>query len=168
MRAAIHLLAAAVVLLGAGPARAEPPPAAREGADHAVPLYGALVRPYDAPDDPYAPGHRGIDVGAAAGAAVHASAPGTVSFAGSVAGNRTVTVDHGGGLLSTYSFLATISVARGASVARGTPLGTLGAGHPGSGAPPHVHLSMRRDGVYLDPAAAYLGHSHADLISLVG
>jgi murein DD-endopeptidase MepM/ murein hydrolase activator NlpD len=130
-------------------------------------LYGDLIRTWDAPDDnPFAPGHRGIDVAAPAGASVRASADGVVSFAGSVAGNRAVTVDHGDELLTTYSFLATIAVKKNQAVTLGTVVGTLGSGHPNS-ATPHVHLSARRDGVYFDPIALYLGTDLAGLLTLV-
>jgi murein DD-endopeptidase MepM/ murein hydrolase activator NlpD len=90
-----------------------------------------------------------------------------VSFAGSVAGNRTVTVNHDGGLLTTYSFLGSSAVSKGAHVEMGTVIGAVGAGHPGSGLPPHVHLSARRDGVYFDPLELYVGSGYADLLSLV-
>lgn len=142
-------------------------PALREGAEHAVPLYGELVAPYDAPEDPFAPGHRGVDVAAEPSSPVRASAAGLVSFAGSVAGNLAVTVDHGGGLLTTYSFLEEIAVSKGQEVGRGDPVGTLGAGHDPD-LPPHVHLSARRDGVYFDPIELYLGAGYADLLRLVG
>jgi murein DD-endopeptidase MepM/ murein hydrolase activator NlpD len=124
------------------------------------------VRVYDAPLDPYAPGHRGVDVAAPLGSPVRASAPGTVTFAGSVAGNRSVTIDHGAGLLTTYSFLGSIAVSKGAVVRQGEIVGTVGAGHPDSGLPPHVHLSARRDGVYFDPLELYVGSSYADLVYL--
>lgn len=132
-----------------------------------MPLYGELLRVFDAPEDPFAPGHRGVDVAAETGSPVRASAAGVVSFAGSVAGNLTVTVDHGGNLLTTYSFLGSTAVSRGAAVERGTAVGTVGRGHVGSTMPPHVHLSARRDGFYLDPVELYLGDDYSDLLSLV-
>lgn len=143
-------------------------PRPRPGAGHAVPLYGEIARPYDAPDDPYAAGHRGIDIAAPAGTVVRASAPGTVSFSGVVVGNRTVSVDHGDGIVTTYSFLATASVKKGESVKRGTPVGTVGRGHAGSAAPDtdHVHLAGRLHGNYFDPILIYVGSSYSDLISL--
>lgn len=153
-------------LLGMTHASAAEPPTTRPGAAHAVPLYGELVRIYDAPDDPFAAGHRGVDVGAPQGSLVRASAVGVVSFAGSVAGNRTVTVDHGAGLLTTYSFLGTTLVTKGTPVERGEPIGTVGAGHSGSGAGSHVHLSSRRDGAYFDPLELYIGDAYADLLAI--
>lgn len=165
-RLAVSLVAA--LTLAASPASAEPVPVPREGAAHAVPLLGALVRPFDAPpDDPFAPGHRGVDVSAAPGTAVRSSHHGTVSFAGTVVGNLTVTVDHGDGVRTTYSYLGSVAVEKGDAVERGEVLGTLGRGHDES-LPPHVHLSARRDGVYFDPLELYVGSSYADLIALVG
>lgn len=178
-----HLAAlAALTLLLAPPASAVPSatptpapwqipnwyPVARVGAWHQVPLCGDLVRIYDAPNDPYAAGHRGVDVGGLTGAPVRASAGGIVTFAGLVVDNRTVTIDHGGGLTTTYSYLGSITIANGQSVAQGRQIGTVGAGHPGSGFGPHVHLAARRGGVYFDPLELYVGISHSDLISLVG
>lgn len=153
-----------VLPLGAG---ASEPPRAREGAAHSVPLYGNLLRPYDADENPYSPGHRGVDVEAGAGSEVRSSADGIVSFSGSVAGNLSVSVDHGQGLLTTYSYLSGSAVAVGQAVQRGTVLGWVGQGHPGSGLGPHVHLSARQDGVYFDPLSLYVGTGHADLVSLV-
>ncbi|HYZ91868.1 MAG TPA: M23 family metallopeptidase [Actinomycetota bacterium] len=161
------LAAVLIALTLAGPAQAQTPqPAPRPGASHAVPLYGEVVRVYDAPDDPFAPGHRGIDVAAPPGSPVRASATGVVSFAGSVAGNRTVTVDHGGGLLTTYSFLGEVRTVRGTPVERGEIVGAVGSGHPGSTLAPHVHLSARQDGFYFDPLGMYVGDDYSDLLSL--
>lgn len=161
------LIALVFVLVSIPAARADEAPEARPGAEHAVPLYGELVRVFDAPEDPFAPGHRGVDVAAPTGSPVRASASGVVSFAGSVAGNLTVTIDHGDGLLTTYSFLGNTAVSRGASVDRGTVVGTVGRGHVGTSLPTHVHLSARRDGLYFDPVELYLGDGYSDLLSLV-
>lgn len=164
------MLGCALVLISvAAPARASSPvPAVRPGAVHAVPLYGTVVHVYDAPDNPYAPGHRGVDVAASAGTEVRASANGVVSFAGLVAGNRSVTIDHGNGLKTTASYLATSTVVKGQSVVRGQVVGTVGAGHPLTTWGPHVHLSARLNDVYFDPLSLYVGSSHSDLLALTG
>jgi murein DD-endopeptidase MepM/ murein hydrolase activator NlpD len=162
--AAAVLLVIAICVVPAGADVRAP----REGASHAVPLFGSLVRRWDAPEDrPFAPGHRGLDVAAAVGTPVRSSAPGVVSFAGSVAGNRTVSVDHPEGVRTTYSFLGTIEAHRGDTVALGDMLGTVGAGHPEDGLPSHVHLSARRSEVYFDPVEIYVGTSYSDLVELV-
>ncbi len=171
-RRAIATTAVAGLLVAALPgprAATSHAPTPRPGAAHSVPVHGELIRPWDAPpDNPYAPGHRGADVAVAPGTPIRTSAAGVVSFAGSVAGNRTVTVDHGGGLRTTSSYLGGISVATGQPVAAGDVIGTSGDGHPGSGLPPHVHLSARRDGNYFDPLELYVGSAYDDLLSLVG
>jgi len=133
-----------------------------------VPLFGTVVHPYDAPDNPFAAGHRGVDVAAPLGTAVRASAPGTVSFAGNVAGDLTVTVDHDAHLKTSYSFLGSVVAKKGQHVERGTVVGTVGRGHPNSGLPPHVHLSARRDGTYFDPLELYVGSRIDDLLDLTG
>ncbi len=93
------------------------------------------------------PFHWGVDLAVAAGTGVRSIEPGVVSFAGSVAGNRAVTVETSSGVLVTVSFLSFLSVGAGNSVAAGGLLGFSGFAH-GS---PGVHVSVRRDGVYTDP-----------------
>jgi len=161
-------LVTALLLMLAPAARGDQAPIPREGATHAVPLYGTVVRPYDAPDNPYAPGHRGVDVSAPLGSSVRASAPGVVSFAGDVAGDLSISVDHDAHLKTTYSYLGSIAVKKGQHLDRGAVVGTVGRGHPNSGLPPHVHLSARRDGVYFDPLELYAGSRLDDLLDLTG
>ena len=74
----------------------------------------------------------------------------TVAFAGSVGGQLFVTLDHGAGLTSTYSWLDTVTVRKGDVVARGQSIATTGVGHPGS-AIPHLHLGVKLDDAYVDP-----------------
>lgn len=168
MRPSLVSLIMVILFATAPPGHAEQVPVARTGAAHAVPLYGELVRPWQAPeDDPFAAGHRGIDIAAAPGTPVRASAAGVVTFAGSVAGNRTVTVDHGDGIRTTYSFLGAVAVTSGRSVTLGEVVGTVGTGHASAGLPPHVHLAARRADVYFDPIRLYVGDSAADLLALV-
>ena len=160
-------LAIGAVFACAIPARADDVPTAREGASYVVPLYGTVIAGWDAPDDnPFAAGHRGVDVAAPLGSPVRASAAGTVVFAGLVAGNLTVSIDHPDGVRSTYSYLASTAVKRNEHVEQGQLVGSVGHGHPGSNVS-HVHLSMRRSGVYFDPLPVYVGSSYADLIALV-
>ena len=143
-------------------------PAPRPGTLFAVPLYGTLVKTYDAPlDNPYAPGHRADNIAAPIGTSVRASAAGVVSFAGNVVGNLSVTIDHADGIKTTYSYLGTIVARRNQRVARGDVVGTVGPSHDAS-LPPNVQLSARRDGVYFDPLELYVGSGYADLIELVG
>src|SRR5215470_806031 len=69
------------------------------------PVVGPVIRGFDLPDDPYGSGHRGIDIAVSVGTTIVAPADGAVSFAGPVGGRLFLTIDHGGGLSSTYSWL---------------------------------------------------------------
>jgi murein DD-endopeptidase MepM/ murein hydrolase activator NlpD len=168
MRLAIAVLAALAVAPAAGSTPAASIPALRPGAQFSVPLYGTLVKTYDAPlDNPYAPGHRADNIAAPVGTPVRASADGVVSFAGNVAGNLSVTVDHAGNVKTTYSYLGAIVAKKNQRVVRGDPIGTVGPGHDAS-LPPNVQLSARRNNVYFDPLELYVGSSYADLVQIVG
>jgi murein DD-endopeptidase MepM/ murein hydrolase activator NlpD len=116
------------------------------------PLAGTpdVTRPFEAPAGPFGPGHRGVDLAAAPGAPVLAAGDGVVTFAGMVAGRPVVSVDHPGGLRTTYEPVDP-SVAAGQAVARGSPLGTLPAGHAGCPAAACLHWGVRRGETYLDP-----------------
>lgn len=108
-----------------------------------------VVRPWEAPADDYAAGHRGIDVPASIGTPAVAAADGTVSFAGAVAGRSVVSVDHGGGLVSTLDSV-TPDVTTGDAVSQGEVVGRVAVGHcPATD--PCVHLGARLDDRYVDP-----------------
>jgi murein DD-endopeptidase MepM/ murein hydrolase activator NlpD len=130
------------------------------------PVTGPVIRAFDPPGTPYGSGHRGIDIGAPAGTPVVAAESGTVTFAGSVGGELFVTVEHAGGLASTYSFLSDIVVARHDAVLRGQEIGRSGTGHPGSLEPSHLHLGARLDGAYVDPLDYLAAPSVAGMIHL--
>jgi murein DD-endopeptidase MepM/ murein hydrolase activator NlpD len=96
--------------------------------------------------------HFGVDIAVAEGTPVLAAAPGIVSlthpdmfFTG-----KTVMIDHGHGLNSVYSHLASIAVADGETVAQGQVIGTVG----GTGRVTGVHLDWRVNlfDIRLDPA----------------
>ena len=102
--------------------------------------------------DPFGPigryeGHWGIDFADSEGLDVRAAASGVVSFSGVVVGNRTVTVDHGGGLKTSYSYLESARVVRGDWVVRGELIGSGQEGVPHDA----LHFSTRISGSYVDP-----------------
>jgi len=109
------------------------------------PVSGAVIRVYG-PVGRYS-GHWGTDLAALPGTSVRAAAGGTVTFAGSVVDNLTVTIAHGGGLKTSYSYLSELAVAAGALVGRGGLVGRSGPSH-GDDA---LHFSVRVDGVYVNP-----------------
>jgi murein DD-endopeptidase MepM/ murein hydrolase activator NlpD len=114
-------------------------------ADPPLPDPSVVLRRY-APVEPYS-GHWGVDLSAPVGTPVRSIAEGTVTFAGFVAGMRSVTVDHGGGLRSTYSYLSAVAVGPG-TISKGVVLGRSGEDH-GIAA---LHLSIRAGDRYVDPA----------------
>lgn len=134
-----------IVVLGLVPAM----PARAEGT-WMWPVSGPVVRAFDPPSSPFGSGHRGIDVAAAPGTTAVAPAAGTVSFAGSVGGHLFVTIDHGGGLTSTLSWVSSLLVRRGDPVTAGDPVARTGWAHPGSEVAT-LHLGVRLDDVYRDP-----------------
>jgi murein DD-endopeptidase MepM/ murein hydrolase activator NlpD len=112
-----------------------------------------VLRPFVRPAHDYGPGHRGLDVPAPEGTPASAPADGIVAFAGIVAGRPLVTIDHGGGLVSTLDSVVP-EVAVGDVVVRGQRIGVVGtvsvaAGHCGPTA--CLHLGARLDGEYVDP-----------------
>jgi len=110
----------------------------------------AVTRPFQPPPTPYAAGHRGADLAGAAGQPVLAAGAGVVAFAGMVAGRPLVSVQHPDGLRTTYEPVQP-GVAAGQVVTRGSPLGTLAAGHAGCPVEACLHWGLRRGEVYLDP-----------------
>ncbi|MFB9234311.1 murein hydrolase activator EnvC family protein [Plantactinospora siamensis] len=137
-----------------GPAGAVPrgPAGVLAVGDFRWPLDGVarVVRRFDPPPQPWLPGHRGVDLAAAPGAVVRSAGPGTVSFAGAVAGRPVVTVRHRNGLRTTYEPVDPL-VRAGTEVAAGAPIGRLRAGHPGCEEAACLHWGLRRADGYLDP-----------------
>ena len=125
-------------------------PAAKSSSiDLVQPVPGPITRHFEPPSTPYAAGHRGIDFGAPVGTLVAAAAAGTVSFAGQVGGSLFVSIDHPGGLRTTYSFLSAVLVKRGQVVAQGQQIARSGPG--AAGEKPNLHFGLRSGANYLDP-----------------
>jgi hypothetical protein len=164
------LLTVAAFVPVAAPARGEgpvaPPPTTVPDPPRVpalwMPVTGSVVRGFDARAGPFGPGHRGIDIAAPVGSTVRAPAAGRIVFAGPVAGTTWISLLVAPGVRVTLGPL--LDPARTGEVSSRAPLGQVGPGHgPGSGpgmgqrAGPGwgatLHLSVRVDGVYLDPLA---------------
>ncbi|SIR50497.1 murein hydrolase activator EnvC [Microbacterium sp. RURRCA19A] len=118
-----------------------------------------VVRPFVAPASPYAPGHRGLDLGDVE--RVRSPADGRVAFAGAVAGRPVVTIDHGDGLVTTFEPVTT-ELDVGAGVIRGDPVGDVAlGGHVGAGA---LHFGVRWNGEYVNPLRLLGGVPRAILL----
>jgi hypothetical protein len=161
----IALLVTTVVAVTARSAHAAGPPGDAD-IGWLRPVDGAVERPFEEPASVYGPGHRGADLAAAPGTPVRAANDGVVSFAGSVGDTLHVTVTHAGGLRTSYSFLATVGVRAGQTVARGDVLGTTGGtgpDHDGS----VLHLGLRVGDRYVDPMQLFRPSDLTKLVHLV-
>lgn len=178
--AAVGLVALALATPGVGPSPAAPPaapapvaPAApsfaaslppssagfsaaqfRPGVQYDWPLRPEpeVVRDFEPPDQVWAPGHRGVDLGSVAGAPVHAAAEGVVAFAGRVVDRPVVSIDHPDGIRTTYEPVDP-AVRAGEHVVAGAVIGHLTQADTG----PHCDSDCLHWGArtgpdeYLDP-----------------
>jgi hypothetical protein len=121
------------------------------------PAGGAVVQPYSFdPAHAYDAGqHRGIDVAGDTGSPVVAPEGGSVSFAGTVpSSGKSITILTADGYAVTLTHLGTILVAKGATVAEGDAVGSIGPSGDAEVAVPYVHLGIRLaadDQGYVDP-----------------
>ena len=106
------------------------------------PVSGSIIRAY-------APGrNEGIDIGAAAGAEVRAAAAGTVAAVTTdTNGVKIVVIRHAGGLLTVYTHVDNLTVAKDATVSQGQVIGRVRAGDPA-----FVHFEVRQGTQSADPA----------------
>ncbi|MDR6173150.1 murein DD-endopeptidase MepM/ murein hydrolase activator NlpD [Nocardioides zeae] len=144
-RAVLPALALAALLLHGGATHAADDPV---GSWPLRPEPTVVTR-FDPPTNPYGAGHRGVDLLGRPGQTVHAALPGTVAFAGRIAGRGVVVVGHGA-TRTTYEPVAA-SVSIGDAVVGGAPIGTVEP--TGSHCAPRtcLHWGWREGEDYLDP-----------------
>lgn len=108
-----------------------------------------VVRAFDPPDEPWSAGHRGVDLAYSPGAVVRAAGPGTVGYAGLLAGVGVVTVSHGAVRTTYQPVVPRVTV--GQPVEIGDVLGELTSA--GSHCPPQacLHWGLIQGSTYLDP-----------------
>ncbi len=96
--------------------------------------------------------HNGVDFGAPPGTPVYSIGPGIVSFRGDAgpSGNL-ISVLHEGGYESGYAHLSRFAagVVPGTHVEARTLIGYVGSTGRSTG--PHLHLSVRKNGIFVDP-----------------
>ena len=95
--------------------------------------------------------HQGLDYAIPSGTPVAAVNSGTVLLARPLyfEGNCVV-LDHGQGLLTLYMHLSEMKVKEGETIQRGQEIGLSGGSGRATG--PHLHLAVRWQGIYLNPA----------------
>ncbi|WP_338599294.1 M23 family metallopeptidase [Saccharopolyspora sp. SCSIO 74807] len=140
------MLPAAGVAQRTSPATTEPAPEFMRPLASAAPV----LRPFEPPSSEFGPGHRGVDLAGAAGEQVRSAGAGTVRFAGVLADRPVVSIEHSGGLRTTYEPVRA-TVQAGQAVAPGQPIGALDPGHPGCPADACLHWGVRRGPEYRDP-----------------
>ena len=103
----------------------------------------------------YGSGHKGVDICAAAGTPIYASAGGTVTKAGynrAGAGNgygNSIIINHGNGYTTLYAHCLSLVVHAGQSVKQGQLIGYVGSTGRSSGN--HCHFEIRHNGSYVAP-----------------
>ncbi len=94
--------------------------------------------------------HAGVDIAAPMGSPIRAANAGKVVLASDLyLSGRTVIIDHGLGVFSTYGHMSKILVKRGADVGKGDVLGK--AGSTGRSTGPHLHWAVRIFDARVDP-----------------
>jgi murein DD-endopeptidase MepM/ murein hydrolase activator NlpD len=98
--------------------------------------------------------HQGLDYHARPGTPILAANSGIVLLARSLFfEGKCVVVDHGQGVVTLYMHLSKFKVKEGQIVRRGQLLGLSGTTGRVTG--PHLHLALRWEGIYLDPAELF-------------
>ncbi|WP_225754077.1 murein hydrolase activator EnvC [Actinotalea sp. Marseille-Q4924] len=153
LAAAVGTVALGALLLGA-PApspvhgAAERSAGAPSATEVVLPVEGSvLVREFAEPTVRWGPGHRGVDLAAAVGAAVRSPATGVVAFAGHVVDRGVVSVLHADGLRSSVEPVSAVA-AVGTPVTAGEVVGYVTTGGHCSGC---LHWGVRDGERYLDP-----------------
>lgn len=94
--------------------------------------------------------HNGLDLIVPRGTPVLAAADGTVRMATNEKSlGNIIKIEHAGGYETQYLHLESMSVRPGQKVRRGDRIGTVGMS--GNAYAPHLHYTMLKDGVTLDP-----------------
>lgn len=113
------------------------------------PLNGPILARFG----PLAPGKvsDGINIAAAAGTPIRATANGVVAYAGDQIGvyGGLILINHGGGWVSAYGHAGRIDVKRGQSVRMGDVIGRAGA--TGQVQTSQLHFQLRKNRIPVDP-----------------
>ncbi len=104
--------------------------------------------------------HPGVDIAAAPGQPVRASADGIITRAGRIGGlGRAVYIAHGYGLTSRYGHMSKLAVEPGTKVRRGDVIGYVGNSGRSTGY--HLHYEIHLDGKPVNPMVYILDHPSA-------
>ncbi len=122
------------------------------------PVKGIFTSGFGSRSDPLTHGHgnhQGVDIAAAPGQPVRASADGIVMRAGNLGGlGNAIFVAHGYGISTRYGHLSKIEVRPGQRIKRGDVIGRVG--NTGRSTGYHLHYEVRQDGEPVNPLAYIL------------
>jgi murein DD-endopeptidase MepM/ murein hydrolase activator NlpD len=128
-----------------------------------APVKGIFTSGFGFRSDPLTHGrglHQGVDIAAAPGQPVRASADGVVVRAGTIGGlGQAVYIAHGFGLTTRYGHMSRIEVRPGQRIKRGEILGRVGSTGRSTGY--HLHYEVRVDGDPVNPLAYILDDAGA-------
>ncbi len=133
------------------------------------PIEGPVTSSFGEREDPFngeGTFHSGVDISAAYGAAVRATADGDVTGESMGAGyGRQVVLNHGHDVMTVYGHLSSIAVVSGQHVTRGEVIGYVGQSGRSTG--PHLHYEVRVHNVPVNPHK-YLRTTFAQVARLDG
>jgi murein DD-endopeptidase MepM/ murein hydrolase activator NlpD len=99
--------------------------------------------------------HRAIDISAREGTPIYATASGIITFAGNKGLlGKTIIIDHGHGLTTTYGHCSKVLKLQGERVSRWETVALVGS--TGSSTGPHVHYEVAIHGVPVNPEKYFL------------
>ena len=120
----------------------------------AVPVQGTVTSNFgyrDSPIDGDNEFHLALDIGAAEGTAIGAFAAGTVEYIGqSDEFGLYLKIRHANNVASFYAHCSRLLVSKGDEVACGQTVALVGS--TGNATGPHLHLTIEKDDIRLDPA----------------
>lgn len=131
------------------PARAKPAPRESDAPRMQWPTEGAVISHFG--EKVSGIPSNGIDLAALYGTKVRAAAAGTVIYAGKEPERfgQLILIDHGGGFVTAYAYLGTMTVKEGQVVTARERIALVG--RSGEAVRPSVHFELRRNNVPRDP-----------------
>ena len=123
------------------------------GAPSLWPVMGRITSSFGEREDPFngeGAFHSGVDISAAFGQLVRATADGTVEIASMASGyGREILINHGNGIQTLYGHLSGFAVTAGQQVSRGQVIGYVGMSGRSTG--PHLHYEVRIHNTPVNP-----------------